>query len=391
MKHKIQELAKQWSEELISIRRHLHAHPELSYQEVETSAFIRKKLTEWGISYEYPIGGEGILAKVEGHDPTSRSIALRGDMDALPIIEGCDVPYKSKRDGVMHACGHDVHTTCLLGAAKILNSLKNEIEGTYYFVFQPGEEKLPGGASLMLKDGIFSKEKPSAIFGQHVYPELLAGQLGFGSGPYMASTDEIYVTVKGKGGHGAKPDKTIDPVLISAHLIVALQQVVSRWTDPILPAVLSFGKVMANGATNVIPQEVKLEGTFRTFDETWRKEAHDRMRQLAKGLVEGMGGTVNFDIVVGYPVVYNDPLVTDKARALATEYVGEKNVVDLKPRATAEDFAYFSQVMPGCFYRLGTASADGTNAYSVHHPLFNVDESSVAIGAGFMAFVALNA
>jgi amidohydrolase len=207
----------------------------------------------------------------------------------------------------------------------------------------------------------------------------------------MASTDEIYVTVKGKGGHGAKPDKTIDPVLISAHLIVALQQVVSRWTDPILPAVLSFGKVMAHGATNVIPQEVKLEGTFRTFNETWRKEAHQRMIQLAKGLVEGMGGSVDFDIVVGYPVVYNDPLITEKARALAVEYLGENNVVDLKPRATAEDFAYFSQVMPGCFYRLGTASTDGTNAYSVHHPLFNIDESSIAIGAGFMAFVALNA
>lgn len=390
IEQKVKELAAQWSGEIVGIRRHFHAHPELSYHEKETSQMVREKLEEWGISYRYPIGGEGICATIKGKNPDKRRIALRGDMDALPITEETAVEYKSTVPGVMHACGHDVHTACLLGAAKIIHALRDEFEGTVDLVFQPAEEKLPGGASLMLRDGLFETDKPGSIYGQHVFPELKAGQLGFAAGPYMASTDEIYITVKGKGGHGAKPDNTIDPVLISAHLIVALQQVVSRWTNPILPAVLSFGKVMANGATNIIPQEVRIEGTFRTFEEQWRKEAHERMIRLAKGLAEGMGGEVDFDIVVGYPVVYNDPAITKRARKKAVKYVGKENVFDLQPRATAEDFAYFSQAMPGCFFRLGTASDNGENRYSVHHPKFNIDESAMALGMGFMAYLAVS-
>lgn len=387
---KIKVLAKQWENEVIDMRRHLHAHPELSFQEKETSAFVRGKLDEWGISYDYPIGGEGLCATIQGKNPEKKRIALRADMDALPIIEENDVPYKSTVKGVMHACGHDVHTSCLLGAARIIQTLKEEFEGTIDLIFQPAEEKLPGGASLMLKDGLFESRKPQHIFGQHVYSELSAGQLGFSSGPYMASTDEIYVTIKGKGGHGAKPDRAIDPILIASHLIVALQQVVSRWTDPILPAVLTFGKINGNGATNIIPPEVKIEGTFRTFNEQWRYQAHERMIALAKGLVEGMGGKVDFDIVVGYPVVYNDPDLTAKARQKAVEFIGEKNVIDLAQRATGEDFGYFSQVMPGCFYRLGTASSDGQNSFNVHHPKFNVDESALLLGTGFLAYLALS-
>lgn len=385
---KIKALATQWQDEVIAMRRHLHENPELSFQEKETSAFVRNKLTEWGIAFEYPIGGEGICATIKGRNPEKRRVALRADMDALPIIEENDVPFKSKVHGVMHACGHDVHTSCLLGAARIIQTLKDEFEGTVDLIFQPAEEKLPGGASLMLKDGLFENRKPQHIFGQHVYSELNAGQLGFSAGPYMASTDEIYVTIKGKGGHGAKPDRAIDPVLIAAHLIVAMQQVVSRWTDPILPAVLTFGKITGNGATNVIPPEVKIEGTFRTFNETWRKQAHERMIALAKGLVEGMGGEVDFNIVVGYPVVYNDPELTLRAKQKAIQFVGAANVVDLAQRATGEDFGYFSQVIPGCFYRLGTASSNGENSLNVHHPKFNVDESALVLGTGFLAFLA---
>ena len=389
MKEQIQQLAKQYAQEFIEIRRHIHAHPELSFQEVETAAFVRKKLDSWGIEYTAQVGGEGVVAIVKGNNPSSRSVALRGDMDALPIEEKTGVEYQSKNKGVMHACGHDVHTTCLLGAAKILNELKDHWNGTLTLVFQPAEEKLPGGASIMLKEGLFSKEKPQKMLAQHVFPELPVGKVGITPGAYMASSDELYITVKGKGGHGAKPDHAVDPVLIASHLVIALQQVVSRWSNPITPSVLTIGKVIANGATNVIPSEVIMEGTFRTFDENWRSDAHQRMIALAKGLVEGMGGTVEFRVERGYPVVYNDPEVTAVSRKIAEDYLGKDNVVTLERRATAEDFAYFSQVVPGCFYRLVTASENGDNRFSVHHPQFNIDEKAIELGMGLMAFMAI--
>jgi amidohydrolase len=307
-------LAEAHHSDVLAMRRHLHMHPELSYQEVETSSFVAAQLQRLGLEVQTGIGGHGLTAFIRGNNPESRLFALRADMDALPIVEQNDVEYKSKREGLMHACGHDVHTSSLLGAAIILNELRDQFEGTIQLVFQPAEEVLPGGASLMLKDGVFAKRKPQAIFGQHVYPELPAGKIGLKPGVYMASADELYVTVKGRGGHGAKPDRNIDPVLIASHLIIALQQVVSRWANPSMPSVLSFGKVIANGATNIIPSEVKLEGTFRTFDERWRKEAHSRMIALAEGLVKGMGGEVDFRIDVGYPVLKNDESLTTRAR-----------------------------------------------------------------------------
>ena len=386
---RIQSLAQTLLPEITAIRRHVHAHPELSFQEKETALFVKTKLTEWGIAVQSDIAGHGLVAYIHGQEPDSRLIALRADMDALPIIEENDVVYKSTREGIMHACGHDAHTASLLGAAKILFELRNEWKGTIQLIFQPAEEVLPGGASLMIDAGIFKAKKPQAIFGQHVFPELPAGKVGFRPGPYMASTDELYVTVKGKGGHGAKPDKAIDPVLISAQLIVALQQVASRWTNPQMPTVLTFGKVQANGATNIIPNEVKLEGTFRTFSESWRKEAHVRMVQLAKGLVEGMGGEVDFRIEVGYPVVMNDEQLTHLAIEAAKEYLGEENVVPLDMRTTAEDFAYYSQQMPGCFYRLGTATPNGKKTAPVHNSRFDIDEQSLLTGMGLMAWLAL--
>jgi amidohydrolase len=386
----IRALAETHYPDVLAMRRHLHMHPELSYQEVETASFVAAQLKGLGLEVQTGIGGHGITAFIKGKNPDSRLVALRADMDALPIREQNEVSYKSKHEGIMHACGHDVHTSSLLGAAIILNNLKEHFEGTIQLVFQPAEEVLPGGASLMLKDGVFAKKKPQAIFGQHVYPELPAGKIGLKPGVYMASTDELYVTVKGRGGHGAKPDRNIDPVLITSHLIVALQQVVSRWSNPAMPSVLSFGKVIANGATNIIPGEVTLAGTFRTFDEKWRKEAHERMVALAEGLVKGMGGEVDFRIEVGYPVLKNDETLTLRSKELAAEYLGAENVVDLEVRMTAEDFAYFGHEMPGCFYRLGTASpSDESKSFSVHHPRFDIDENALKTGMGLMAWLAV--
>jgi amidohydrolase len=386
----IRALAETHYPDVLAMRRHLHMHPELSYQEVETASFVAAQLKGLGLEVQTGIGGHGITAFIKGKNPDSRLVALRADMDALPIREQNEVSYKSKHEGIMHACGHDVHTSSLLGAAIILNNLKEHFEGTIQLVFQPAEEVLPGGASLMLKDGVFAKKKPQAIFGQHVYPELPAGKIGLKPGVYMASTDELYVTVKGRGGHGAKPDRNIDPVLITSHLIVALQQVVSRWSNPAMPSVLSFGKVIANGATNIIPGEVTLEGTFRTFDEKWRKEAHQRMVALAEGLVKGMGGEVDFRIEVGYPVLKNDEALTLRSKELAASYLGSENVVDLDVRMTAEDFAYYGHEMPGCFYRLGTASpSDESKSFSVHHPRFDIDENALKTGMGLMAWLAV--
>jgi amidohydrolase len=389
MKDKIQEKASMIVDSVRNIRRHLHQHPELSFKEYQTSDFISGQLTEFGIEHTRGIAGTGITAVIAGRGQHHKRVALRADIDALPISETGNPSYKSVNEGVMHACGHDVHTASLLGAAKILHELRDQWDGSVQLVFQPGEEVLPGGASLMIREGIFEAHKPAAIFGQHVFPELPAGTVGFRAGTYMASCDELYITVKGRGGHGAKPDKTIDPVLITAHLIVSMQQVVSRWSNPQMPSVLSFGKVIANGATNIIPNEVLIHGTFRTFDETWRKDAHQRMSHLAQSLVDGMGGEIDFRIDVGYPVLRNEPALTLRAKEYATEYLGKSNVADLEMRTTAEDFAYYSHIMPACFYRLGTSSADGKNSYPVHHSSFDIDEDALITGMGLMAYEAI--
>ncbi|WP_297336392.1 M20 family metallopeptidase [Algoriphagus sp.] len=390
LKEKIKGLAKELKSEVISNRRHLHANPELSYQEFETAEFVRQKLAEIGVSQVEQKATTGWTALIEGKNPTKRIIALRADMDALPIIEANEVSYKSKKNGVMHACGHDAHTASLLGAAKILHSVKDQFEGTIKLIFQPGEEVAPGGASYMIKDGALENPRPSGIIGQHVMPFIPAGKVGFRQGIYMASADELYITVKGKGGHGAMPETLIDPVLISSHLIVALQQVVSRAANPKVPSVLSFGRVEALGATNVIPNEVKIQGTFRTLNEDWRAQAHQKMLQIAKGLVEGMGGEVDFEIRKGYPFLQNDPELTARATLAAKEYLGEENVLDLDIWMAAEDFAYYSQEIDGCFYRLGTRNEEKGIVSSVHTPTFDIDEDALEIGAGLMAWLAVS-
>lgn len=388
LKEKITQLAQEIHSNVVENRRHLHANPELSFHEYQTSAYVAQKLGELGIEYQ-KMANTGLVALIKGDKPSDVVIALRADMDALPIIEANEVSYKSKNPGVMHACGHDAHTSSLLGTAKILTELKSEFGGTVKLIFQPAEEKLPGGASMMIKEGVLENPKPSAVIGQHVMPLIEAGQVGFRSGKYMASTDEIYVTVHGKGGHGAQPQQNIDPVLITSHIIVALQQIVSRIADPKMPSVLSFGKVIANGATNVIPNEVYLEGTFRTMDEDWRAKAHEKMKKMAEGIAEAMGGSCDFNIVRGYPFLINEEKLTADVRAYAEDYLGKENVLDLDIWMAAEDFAYYSQVSDACFYRLGTGNQKRGITSSVHTPTFDVDEESLKLSTGLMAYIAL--
>lgn len=390
MKEDVHRLARQFHPDIVAYRRHLHQHPELSFAETQTARYVADRLTEWGIEHRHGIAGTGVVALIRGKNPRKRTVALRADMDALPILEANDVPYKSQNPGVMHACGHDVHTASLLGAARILQALRDQFIGTVKCIFQPGEEKLPGGASLMIREGVLENPRPTAIFGQHVYPALPAGMVGFRPGVYMASADEIYVTVKGRGGHGAMPHDCIDPVAISAQIIVALQQIVSRYADPGVPTVLTFGKINSTGgATNVIPNEVRLEGTFRTMHEKWRTEAHRRMKKIAETTAKSMGGACDFTIVKGYPVLHNHEALTARAQARAVEFLGKERVTELPLRMTAEDFAYYSQVMPACFYRLGTGNPERGITAPVHTDRFDIDEAALETGMGLMAWLAM--
>ena len=385
MIERIKALAKQYAPEIIEIRHHLHAHPELSYQEFETSKFIQQKLKEFGIPFEIK-ATTGVIGLIKGKNPGSRTIALRADMDALPITEQNNVPYISRNTGVMHACGHDVHTSCLLGAAKILSETKNEWEGTVKLFFQPGEEKNPGGASLLIKEGALEDPKPEAIFALHVNPQLEVGNLSFREGITMASADEIYITIKGKGGHAAAPHLTIDTILVASQLVVSLQQIISRHNNPFSPSVLSITSFQGGYTTNVIPTEVKLMGTFRAMNEEWRFKAHDLIRRQTKDLVASMGAEADVHIDVGYPCVYNNEDLYITARKIAEEFMGAPDKVgETEMRMGAEDFGYYSQKIPGCFFRLGTANKEKGITAGVHTPLFNIDETAIETGIGIMA------
>ncbi|MBC7588369.1 MAG: amidohydrolase [Chitinophagaceae bacterium] len=386
LEDRIKSLAKKYSTEFIEVRHHLHANPELSYKEFETSTFIQQKLASFGIAFEVK-AVTGVVAIIEGKNPSSRIIALRGDMDALPIQEENDLPYKSTKDGIMHACGHDVHTTCLLGAAKILNETKNDWEGTVKLIFQLGEEKNPGGASLMIKEGVLQNPMPQGIVALHVHPGLDLGKLSFRKGRVMASADEIYITIKSKGGHAATPHLTADTILIASQLIVSLQQIVARNNNPTSPSVLSICSFQGGQTTNVIPSEVKLMGTFRAMDETWRKKAHELITKQAIGLVESMGAEIDLKIDVGYPTVDNDPAFTDIVWNAADTFMGKENVLETELRMGAEDFGFYTQIIPGCFFRLGVRNKQAGIVHNVHTPQFNVDERSIEIGMGVMAWL----
>ncbi len=386
---KIKSLSEQHSKKVIESRRHLHANPELSYQEYNTVKFVAEKLRSFGIPVKEGIAETGLIAEIKGKNPGDKTIALRADMDALPITEANNVSYKSRVEGVMHACGHDVHTASLLGTARILSLVTDQFTGTVRLLFQPGEEKTPGGASLMIRDGALQNPQPTGIIGQHVFPLLPVGKIGFREGMYMASCDEIYLKIIGKGGHAAAPDLTVDPILIASHIIIALQQVISRNASPKQPTVLSFGTIVGKGATNIIPNEVNIAGTFRAMNEEWRASALDKITRMAESIAEGMGGKCVVEISRGYPYLQNNPELTRRIRKAAEAYVGVENVTDLDITLGAEDFSYYSQVIPASFYRLGTSNpSKGITSY-VHTPTFDIDEDALKLGAGLMAWMAI--
>lgn len=390
IKDQILELSQTTHSDTVAHRRHLHMYPELSFQEEQTGKYVEDVLSKLGIHYTAGWAGYGVVATIEGNKPDSGMVALRGDMDALPITEENDVPYRSKNTGVMHACGHDVHTSSLLGVANILQTMRDRFDGTVRLIFQPGEEKMPGGASIMIKEGVLENPAPSAILGQHVYPLLPAGHVGFRPGRFMASADEITIRVKGKGGHGAIPQFTIDPIVISAKIISSLQLLVSRVNDPTIPSVLTFGKIASEGGTyNVIPAAVQILGTFRTFDEGWRKRAHDKIRDIAKGVAASFGAECEVNITVGYPFLVNDEDLTVGCMDVAKELLGDDKVHDLPLRMTAEDFSYYTHHTPGCFYRLGVANEQRGIKSPVHTPTFDIDESALVTGPALMSYLAI--
>jgi amidohydrolase len=371
----------------VKIRQHLHKNPELSFKEFNTSAYIKSLLNDWGINYIDGFVKTGI--KVELSNGTSKKeLALRADMDALPIKESSNKNYCSSTPGVMHACGHDAHTASLLVSLKILHENRHLWQGKITAIFQPGEELLPGGAKLMLEEGVFSKQ-PDWILGQHVYPDLPAGTVGIRSGQYMASCDEIHISLKGQGGHAALPHKVQDTVLATAQLINNMQAIVSRKISPYTPAVLSFGYIKADGATNIIPNEVNIQGTLRCMDEEWRSVAHQEMQKIARSLEISFGVTIDLDIRLGYPSLINHPEYTEQAKKWAEEYLGKENVIDLDLRMTAEDFSYYSQVMPATFYRFGTAEKGQESEKRLHHPEFDINEESLKTSVGMMTYLSI--
>jgi amidohydrolase len=383
---RIQSLASAHAADTVSIRHHLHAHPELSYQEFATSEYVKKKLDELGIPWQ-GMAVTGVVGLIEGRDPSSRIIALRADMDALPIQEENEIPYRSVNKGIMHACGHDVHTSCLLGAARILQETKNEWKGTVKLIFQPGEERNPGGASIMIREGVLENPKPELIVGMHVNPQLETGKLSFRGGKVMASADELYFTIKGKGGHAAAPHQTTDVILVASHLVVALQQIVSRNSNPFSPSVLSICAFNGGYTTNVIPNEVKLMGTFRTMDEGWRFKAHELIIEQATAIAKGMGAEIEAKVDVGYPNVYNHEGLNIIAKEEASNFFGKERVEETELRMGAEDFGYYSQLIPGCFFRLGTRNTSKGIISGVHTPTFNIDENAIEIGMSAMAWL----
>lgn len=389
LKELIREKAAGLLPDIIKIRRHLHAHPELSFEEFKTSEYIRNILTGQQIKFTEQWVRTGIVAEVGNTKNYVQTIALRADIDALPIQETNDVPYKSVNEGVMHACGHDVHTSCLIGALIILNSLEVKWKNRTIGIFQPGEEKLPGGASLMIGEGLIDNYKPEAIFGLHVLPQMEASNVGICPGKSMASSDEIYITIQGIGGHAAMPHLAIDPILIAADVLSGIQKVVSRHANPMIPTVLSFGKINSiGGATNVIPDEVKIEGTFRTMDENWRREAHQIMRTYIQNTAEASGGKADVDIRKGYPCLINDDRLYAYGQQKLMELLDKNHVLDVPARMTSEDFAYYSQQIPSLFFRLGTGNRLKKITSPVHTSSFDADESALETGMAAMAYLA---
>ncbi|MBL7933476.1 MAG: amidohydrolase [Bacteroidia bacterium] len=393
---KIKALAKKYFDEVRVVRQELHRNPELSFQEFKTSAYIQQKLQRAGIEFTSGHVKTGIIALIRGKNPGGRTVLLRADMDALPIFEKNDVSYKSVNEGVMHACGHDVHSACALGAAYILNELKNEWEGTVKIMFQPGEEVLPGGASLMIADGVLENPKVEKAIALHVFPGMPAGKVGFKSGMYMASTDELYITVQGKGGHAAMPADYVNPLIIASEILLEInksfsdKQSIKELGGENIPTVVAFGKIEGKGATNVIPDKVEIAGTFRTMDEIWREKVHSELKKIVNNYSDKYRLKSEIRIEKGYPFLVNDAAVTSISREAAEVYLGTKNVEELPLRMTAEDFAFITQKVPSCFFRLGTSGNNGEYSSGVHTATFDIEESALETGMGLMAWLAIN-
>ena len=393
MKIELQQLIRNKSQEIFEkvkeYREYIHENPELSYAEFKTMEYVSSILTNLGIQHQKGIGKTGVVAliKNEQHSENTSCIALRADLDALPILEENTVSYSSKTPGIMHACGHDVHTAILLGTAEVLHTFREYLPQPVKLIFQPGEEKNPGGATLMIADGVLENPTVTEMVALHVFPDMEVGKVGFKEGIYMASCDEIHLTIHGKGGHGATPHQCIDPIMIGANLLVQLQQIVSRKCDPKIPCVLSFGHFEAIGATNIIPSKAILKGTFRTMNETWRKEGLELIEKQIKLIVESQGGSAELEISKGYPYLENDAYVTSKTKNKAIELLGTENVEDLPIRLTSEDFAFYSHKVPVCFFRLGVRNEAKGITFGVHHPKFNIDEHALKVGVEMMSFI----
>ena len=392
MKDCIQALNAELFDEIVALRRRIHRRPELAFEEHETAALVAETLGALdGVRVQTGVAKTGVVAEIEGARP-GPALALRADMDALPIQEQNDFAFASERPGTMHACGHDAHTASLLGTAKILHALRDDLHGTVRLLFQPSEEKIPGGASVMIAEGALEPNgsaAPAHILGQHVFPQLPAGTLGIRSGAFMASADEVYLTVRGEGGHAAAPHTlAADAVLVQAHVLTALQSVISRNCPPGIPSLLSFGRVIADGATNVLPPEVRIEGTLRSMDEDWRFRAHELIRRVAEQTAAAFGATCEVEIAVGYPALTNDEALAAEVRAAAVAYVGQERVIDLPEWYASEDFAFYTQRMPGVFYVLGTGNEAAGITHGLHTPRFTIDEDALRLGPGFMAYLA---
>jgi amidohydrolase len=391
MLREIQALSNEIFPEVVRLRRTIHAHPELAFEEYETARLVVETLQPLGVEIQTGIAQTGVVATLRGAMP-GRTVLLRADMDALPIHEENDLDFRSRHAGKMHACGHDAHTASLLGTAMILARLRDQLRGQVRLVFQPSEEKLPGGAQAMIREGVLEAANgvpaPEVVFAQHVQPDLPVGMIGVRSGMYMASADELYITVRAEGGHAAAPHRLqADGVLVAAHIIVALQAIISRHAPPDVPSVLSIGRVLAEGATNVLPGTVRLEGTFRAMDEDWRFRAHALIRRIVKHTAQAHGAEADIEIVVGYPALYNHDGPTALVREAACAYVGPDRVVELEPWFASEDFAYFLRERPGCFYRIGTGNPEKGITNGLHTPRFTIDEEALRIAPGFMAYL----
>ena len=384
---KIKEIASEIKDKVVIARQYLHKNPELSFKEYNTSAFIKDYLNKIDVSW-IPVAGTGVLATIRGNQLSGKVIALRADIDALPIQEETPLEFKSVNQGIMHACGHDVHTASLLGVAQILKRLEKEIDGTVKLIFQPAEEILPGGAIQILQESAFLNPKVDTIIGQHVMPSIESGKIGIRRGKMMASMDEISIKVIGKGGHGAQPNETNDPVVAASTIIVTLQQIISRHSDPRIPSVLSFGKINANGSTNIIPDRVSMEGTFRTLDEHWREKAHEIIRNMITSIAAGLGCSCEIEIRKGYPCLHNQEELTDAIHSYMKEYVGVENVVETEVWMASEDFAYYAQQASSCFYLLGTGFSDKLNQ-GLHTSTLEINENCIEIGMGLMSYLTI--